>query len=164
MPRPGAASTTRRTALTPARWPAARGSPRRVAQRPLPSMMMATCQPGAPAAIRAGSTCRSTLLCIIKSPGKIKRSGEPEAPRAQGACGARRTRLGGTRLGGTGQGGAGRVLHHLLQHLEIIEIAPASLRRDPADGLRPVMVVALLDRDETGFLEHLQVTAEIAGG
>ena len=41
-PRPGAASTTLRTARAPRRWPAARGRPRAVAQRPLPSMMMAT--------------------------------------------------------------------------------------------------------------------------
>ena len=45
MPTSGARSTTRRTAATPARWPATRGKPRRVAQRPLPSMMMATCNP-----------------------------------------------------------------------------------------------------------------------
>ena len=44
-PRSGAASTTRRAASTPARCPAERGRPRRVAQRPLPSMMMATCSP-----------------------------------------------------------------------------------------------------------------------
>src|SRR6266508_2963691 len=42
MPQPGAISTTRRTAAAPARWPAARGSPRRVAQRPLPSITIAT--------------------------------------------------------------------------------------------------------------------------
>ncbi len=42
MPHPGAIRTTRRTASAPARCPAARGSPRRVAQRPLPSMTMAT--------------------------------------------------------------------------------------------------------------------------
>jgi len=42
MPESGAASTMRRTASTPARWPAARGIPREVAQRPLPSMMIAT--------------------------------------------------------------------------------------------------------------------------
>jgi hypothetical protein len=41
-PRSFAARTTVRTASTPLRWPSARGSPRRVAQRPLPSMMMAT--------------------------------------------------------------------------------------------------------------------------
>src|SRR5579862_1062056 len=35
-------STTRRTVLAPARWPAKRGRPRWRAQRPLPSMMMAT--------------------------------------------------------------------------------------------------------------------------
>src|ERR1051325_6289903 len=42
MPHPGAIFTTRRTASAPARWPAARGSPRRVAQRPFPSMTIAT--------------------------------------------------------------------------------------------------------------------------
>jgi len=43
MPRADARSTTRRTAATPARWPAIRGRPRYDAQRPLPSIMMATC-------------------------------------------------------------------------------------------------------------------------
>src|SRR5271165_4844654 len=43
MPQEGAASTTRRSAAAPARWPAMRGSPRCVAQRPLPSIMMAAC-------------------------------------------------------------------------------------------------------------------------
>src|SRR4029077_972368 len=42
-PSSGAASTVRRTASTPARWPATRGRPRRPAQRPLPSITMATC-------------------------------------------------------------------------------------------------------------------------
>ena len=37
-----AARTVRRTASTPMRCPAERGSPRACAQRPLPSMMMAT--------------------------------------------------------------------------------------------------------------------------
>src|SRR5881296_2428146 len=44
MPSPGAASTIRRTASTPARWPATRGRPRRPAQRPLPSITIATCR------------------------------------------------------------------------------------------------------------------------
>ena len=42
MPASGAASTMRRTMAAPARWPAARERPWRVAQRPLPSMMMPT--------------------------------------------------------------------------------------------------------------------------
>src|SRR5258705_13967007 len=42
MPHPGAMRTARRTASAPARCPAARGRPRRVAQRPLPSMTIAT--------------------------------------------------------------------------------------------------------------------------
>src|SRR5229473_3453149 len=43
MPSSFAARTTRRSASTPRRWPSARGRPRAAAQRPLPSMMMATC-------------------------------------------------------------------------------------------------------------------------
>src|SRR5262245_51568290 len=46
MPTPSspAARTVRRSASTPRRWPSLRGSPRAAAQRPLPSMMMATCR------------------------------------------------------------------------------------------------------------------------
>src|SRR5688500_4689923 len=62
MPTRGAVSTTRRTASAPARCPALRGSPRAVAQRPLPSMMMATW----------GWADRDELLCVIKSVGKKK--------------------------------------------------------------------------------------------
>src|ERR1043166_5911346 len=43
MPSSFAARTTRRNAATPRRWPSARGRPRAAAQRPLPSMMIATC-------------------------------------------------------------------------------------------------------------------------
>ncbi len=42
MPTAPAALTVFRTALTPSLWPATRGMPREVAQRPFPSMMMAT--------------------------------------------------------------------------------------------------------------------------
>src|SRR5512143_2570896 len=45
MPRARAAETRRRMASTPAAWPALRGRPRDSAQRPLPSMMMATWSP-----------------------------------------------------------------------------------------------------------------------
>src|SRR6266576_2452592 len=37
-----AASTVRRSARVPSRWPSATGSPRDIAQRPLPSRMIAT--------------------------------------------------------------------------------------------------------------------------
>ena len=43
-PRSRQARTTPRTASTPLRWPATRGSSRCFAQRPLPSMMIATCR------------------------------------------------------------------------------------------------------------------------
>ena len=45
IPRSAAPSTIRRTTRAPARWPAARGCPRATAQRPLPSMITATCKP-----------------------------------------------------------------------------------------------------------------------
>src|SRR5205085_11771233 len=62
MPWSGAASTARRTASAPARWPATRGRPRRAAQRPLPSMMIATW---------------AEELCDIKSDLKKKFPGSP---------------------------------------------------------------------------------------
>ena len=55
MPSSPAARTVRRKASTPRRWPSTRGSPRAAAQRPLPSMMMATWRGGskrAPCGIR----------------------------------------------------------------------------------------------------------------
>src|SRR5215472_17852745 len=103
-------------------------------------MMMATCQ----------RPCSATELCIIKSP--RKKSGELEPARPERARAARSADLAGRR----------RVLHHLFQHLEIVEIAAAPLCRDPADGLRPVVIVALLDLDEARLVEHLQVAAQIA--
>ena len=44
MPISPAARTVLRNASTPRRCPSPRGSPRAAAQRPLPSMMMATCR------------------------------------------------------------------------------------------------------------------------
>src|SRR5512134_3886365 len=52
-------STTSRTELIPAAWPSGRGSDRPVAQRPLPSMMMATCA-GTTPCIR--TRCRASAL------------------------------------------------------------------------------------------------------
>src|SRR5215831_10666905 len=46
MPNSPAARTVRRNASTPRRWPSPRGKPRSAAQRPLPSMMMATWRGG----------------------------------------------------------------------------------------------------------------------
>src|SRR2546423_4449937 len=57
MPQSGAIFTTRRTASAPARCPEVRGRPRRVAQRPFPSMTMATCK---------------EVLCVIKLSRKKK--------------------------------------------------------------------------------------------
>src|SRR5262249_30243881 len=44
MPNSPTARTVRRSASTPRRWPSLRGNPRAAAQRPLPSMMIATCR------------------------------------------------------------------------------------------------------------------------
>src|ERR1700694_173210 len=66
MPSSGAAVTVWRTASAPARWPAARGRPRRVPQRPLPSMMIATWR---------------EVLCLIKS---FRKKKEPLSARACG--------------------------------------------------------------------------------
>src|SRR6266545_4285567 len=65
-----AASSTRRRLLVPARWPKRRGWPRRAAQRPLPSMMMATWWGTRLASIngcpstRSGRTGSSALACL----------------------------------------------------------------------------------------------------
>src|SRR6516165_3627060 len=66
MPSSCAARTTRRSASTPRRCPSARGSPRSAAQRPLPSMMMATCRGTAIASICALRS--SSLLDIPLQP------------------------------------------------------------------------------------------------
>src|SRR6516164_7205687 len=66
MPRSPAARTVRRSASTPRRCPSARGSPRAAAQRPLPSMMMATCRGTAIASICAARS--SSLLDIPLQP------------------------------------------------------------------------------------------------
>src|SRR6476661_6179345 len=60
-PRSIAASTVRRKALVPARWPAAIGSPRLRAHRALPSMMSAT---SGRSGSGAGRTCRSVLIFV----------------------------------------------------------------------------------------------------
>src|SRR4029078_6275179 len=59
MPRPGAARTVLRNASTPARWPASRGMPRALAQRPFPSMMIATC--AGVAMVSLSGRCAPTL-------------------------------------------------------------------------------------------------------
>jgi hypothetical protein len=77
MPTSDACSTMRRTEAIPARCPATRRRPLRAAQRPLPSMMMATCWG------------RAKLLCIVKSPCisnalHCKASGQKKVKRATG--------------------------------------------------------------------------------
>src|SRR5882724_5972666 len=77
MPSSCAARTTRRSASPPRRWPSARGRPRAAAQRPLPSMMIATCK-GPP--VRSGpSVAGAAAFDIIRSrkgPGSTALNGE----------------------------------------------------------------------------------------
>ena len=73
MPRSPAARTVRRKASTPRRCPSTRGRPCAAAQRPLPSMMMATCRGAAkPSACRrrrrrrlASRSCRVAQTVMI---------------------------------------------------------------------------------------------------
>ena len=51
-----APSTQSNSEASPASWPAVRGSPRCLAQRPLPSMTIATCPGTLPAGICGGRT------------------------------------------------------------------------------------------------------------
>ena len=68
MPSEEAQRNTARTDSAPRRWPSTRGSPRSLAQRPFPSMMMATC---AGRAVRAFSlSCvDARLMRLAKRPG-----------------------------------------------------------------------------------------------
>src|SRR6266702_6950705 len=71
MPSSLAARTTRRSASTPRRWPSARGKPRAAAQRPLPSMMIATCK----GTVRSGpSVAGAAAFDIIEIPAPVPKS------------------------------------------------------------------------------------------
>ena len=61
-------------------------------------------------------------------------------------------------------GGLGGVANQPLKHGEIVEKAAAAGFGKAAAGVRPVALVALGDFDQPGFLEHLQMTAEVAVG
>src|SRR6202051_4103406 len=103
MPCFGAASTTRRTALTPASCPRRRDKRRPVAQRPLPSMMMPTC------------SLEKRLLCITKFPCK-KRARPSGGKDAEPGIG--RVFL---------PGSLGRVADEAFEHGEIIEKAATAV-------------------------------------
>src|SRR4029453_5470708 len=56
----------------------------------------------------------------------------------------------------------GGIADQPLQHGEIIEKAAAAGFREPTAGVRPVALVALGYFDQSSFLQHLKMTAEIA--
>src|SRR5271168_2279973 len=103
MPCFGAASTMRRTALTPASCPRRRGNRRRVAHRPLPSMMMPTC------------SLEERLLCITKSP--CKKRARPSGGK-DAEPGIRGVFL---------PGRLGRIADEAFEHGEIIEKAATAV-------------------------------------
>src|SRR5262245_26864447 len=144
MPSVGAASTTRRTASAPARCPATRGSPLRVAQRPFPSITTATC--------RAFSAPDSKLLCITKLPHKNFSGRRPSLREAP------------TRTGGFGARGARSIAHYALQHRQVVEEPPAPGRRQPAGRQRPVVAESFRDLYQTRLFEDAQMAAQIAVG
>src|SRR5262249_2818741 len=125
----GAASTTRRTASTPASCPRRRGSRRRVAQRPLPSMMMPTW------------SLEERLLCITKFPCQKK------SPLSSGAKDAE-PRIGGVFLPGS----LGRIADEAFEHGEIFEKAAAAVLGQAATGVRSIALVPFGDLDQAGFL------------
>src|SRR5579863_5895368 len=151
MPTSGACSTVRRTAATPARCPAARDSPCLVAQRPLPSMMMATCSLRSGKPCTAEPLCKLNLLCIVKFLAQKKLS-----PRRRQILHriCRHFALGAARC----------VLHHLLQRFEIVEIALAPVRGNAAHRQRTIFLRALHNLNQVRALQHLQVPAQVAVG
>src|SRR5689334_10030018 len=102
MPWSGAARTISRSASIPARCPAARGRLWARAQRPLPSMMMATW---------AGVRRSSKELCIAESPVKKKRLAGKDAQARMAEILAR---------------GLGGIAHQLFQQREVIQEAAAA--------------------------------------
>src|SRR5271163_4542024 len=137
----------RRTAATPARWPATRGRLRRAAQRPLPSMMMATCSPAGCSLCTVKLLHVITSLCTVKLPRKKRLGSSGGETAEQGGCGLVFGYLGG-------------ISNHLFERGKIFEIALASGCRHAAGGLRAISIVILHDRHHVFFFQHLQVAAQ----
>src|SRR5271165_2268861 len=146
MPWSGAASTMRRIASTPASCPRRRDRPRRVAQRPLPSMMMPTWR----LSRCLSDSLEENLLCITKLPSKKMTSSRQDAEPRQGAL------LLARRLGG--------VAHQPFQHGEIVEKAAAAGLGEAARRVGTVALIALGDLDQARLLQHLQMARQIAVG
>src|SRR5712691_7830310 len=107
MPSSPAARTVLRSASTPRRWPSLRGRPRAAAQRPLPSMMMATCRGAPNAAVGA---------VVGASASDIDVEGVSPAPSHRENF----SFLGGQRLVDFGNGQVGRLLDVAVMALVIV--------------------------------------------
>src|ERR1700756_19218 len=125
MPWSGGASTMRLMASTPASCPRRRDRPRRVAQRPLPSMMMPTCS----LSHNSPGSLEARRLCITKFPCKKTRSGWQDAEPRQRALLLARC------LGG--------VAHQAFEHGKIVEKAAAAGLGEASRGVRAVALIAL---------------------
>ena len=76
MPRSAQCSTKARTCRAPLLWPKVRGRPRFLAQRPLPSMMTATCRGGAPS-----PACQRVKGAFKRKPSQALRKAPSQRPR-----------------------------------------------------------------------------------
>jgi hypothetical protein len=160
MPSSGAAAIRERRRLAPAIWPADRGSPRREAHRPLPSMMMAACKGWV---IVLGWF--SNVLGIAKYPGKAEWGVRSDARRVGSGW---LDFLEGQALGGAGRVGAGKccggVFDDLLQHIQVIEVAFATGGGDLAERLWAIALKAFGDGNEAFILENLEMAGQVAVG
>ena len=55
-----------------------------------------------------------------------------------------------------------RILHNLLKRRKVVQIPFSAFRRDTADGLRPVAIMAFHDLDHLVCFQHAQMSAQIA--
>src|SRR5690242_15646009 len=162
-PSPGAASTVRRSARVPARCPASGGSPRRAAQRPFPSMMMATLAAVAGASgsgvgparrsrpmVRSSRNCRRTTV--------IRPDADPSDFHDLGLFGLQR----GVDLG---DALVGQLLQPVLRPVDVVRAGLAVLLEvlEPVDGV--AADVAGGDPALLGHVPHLadEVLAPLLG-
>src|SRR5256885_15208762 len=140
MPSRRADSTMRRTAVAPARCPAWRGQPRDSAQRPLPSMMMATWRPGRGTSAGAGSSARGAGTASASCAGD------------ENACDMGRSSCGGL-----------AVAHGANERFHVIQVAlqgAAAGFGEAILGARHAALEGLEARNVARFLEFARVHGE----
>src|SRR5580700_965063 len=91
--------------------------------------------------------------CPRSSPGNGSKDGAFAAEQAEHAL---------SEYAGTELGGRGGIHDHLLEHRQVVEVAPAAQRRDATQRLWTVALVAFAHVHELRLLEYLQVAAQVA--